>query len=237
MKSKNKILFHDFMKRDGVAPIRKTKIPIPAASYRVLRDFTEILRISALHFRKESFVIAVVIALSVKSFVFAAYTIPSSSMEPTLLVGDYLLANRLSYVMKVPYTDIAIFSLGEPNRGDIIIFRYPKDRRKNFVKRVIAKAGDIVEIRDKRLFVNGQRVEDGNSQFLDPRVFSHSTSNRDNFGPVTVPKESFFVMGDNRDNSSDSRFWGFLKKRDLLGKAKVIYFSIHHWVIKVIVCL
>lgn len=173
----------------------------------------------------ESLIIAVVIALSVKSLVFAAYTIPSSSMEPTLLVGDYLIANRLSYVMKVPFTETVLFTLGEPDRGDIIIFRYPKDRGKNFVKRVMAKPGDIVEIKDKVVHANGQRAVDAAAYFLDSRVIPGNASPRDNFGPVTVPKDSYFVMGDNRDNSSDSRFWGFLKKKDLVGKAEIIYFS------------
>lgn len=173
----------------------------------------------------ESLIIAVVIALSVKSLVFAAYTIPSSSMEPTLLVGDYLIANRLSYVMKVPFTDMVLFTLGEPKRGDIVIFRYPKDRSKDFVKRVMAKPGDIVEIKDKVVHVNGQRAADAAAYFVDSRVIPGNASPRDNFGPITVPKDSYFVMGDNRDNSSDSRFWGFLKKKDLVGKAEIIYFS------------
>jgi signal peptidase I len=173
----------------------------------------------------ESIAIAAIIALSVKSLVFASYTIPSSSMEPTLLVGDYLFANRLSYVMKVPLTDIVVLTLGEPKRGDIIIFRYPEDRSKDFVKRVIAKKGDVVEIKDKVVFVNGQRVDIAAAHFTDSRMIPGSLSPRDNFGPVTVPEDSYFVMGDNRDNSADSRFWGFLKKEDLVGKAEIIYFS------------
>ena len=169
----------------------------------------------------ESLAIAAIIALSVRSFVFAAFTIPSGSMEPTLLVGDYLIANRLSYVVKVPFTDVVVATLGEPERGDIIIFRYPKDRSKDFIKRVIAKPEDIVEIRDKVLYVNRERVNDTAAYFGDPRIIPA----RDNFGPVAVPNESYFVMGDNRDNSADSRFWGFLKKEDLVGKAEIIYFS------------
>ena len=173
----------------------------------------------------ESLVLAAIIALSVKSLVFAAYTVPSGSMEPTLLVGDYLIANRLSYVMKVPLTDIVFLTLGEPERGDIIIFRYPEDRSKDFVKRVIAKPGDVVEIRDKALFVNKERVNDTVAHFSDHRFIPGFLAPRDNFGPVPVPKDSYFVMGDNRDNSYDSRFWGFLKKDDLVGKAEIIYFS------------
>jgi signal peptidase I len=173
----------------------------------------------------ESLAIAVIIALSVKSLVFAAYTIPSGSMEPTLLVGDYLIANRLSYVVKVPFTDIVVLTLGEPKRGDIIIFRYPEDRSKDFVKRVIAKRGDVVQIENKVLYVNGRRVDIAAAHFIDSRMMPRFMSPRDNFGPVTVPKDSYFVMGDNRDNSADSRFWGFLKKEDLVGKVEIIYFS------------
>jgi signal peptidase I len=173
----------------------------------------------------ESVALAAAIALSVKSLVFAAYKIPSSSMEPTLLIGDYIIANRLSYVMKIPLTDIVFLTLGEPQRGDIIIFRYPKDRSKDFIKRVIGKAGDIIEIKDKVVYVNGQRVEITGARFDDSHIFPAYMQPRDNFGPVTVPKDSYFVMGDNRDNSADSRFWGFLQKSDLVGKAEIIFFS------------
>jgi signal peptidase I len=169
----------------------------------------------------ESLTIAVIIALSVRSLVFAAYKIPSGSMEPTLLVGDYLFASRLSYVVKIPFTDIVVLTLGEAERGDIIIFRYPIDRSKDFVKRVIAKTGDVVEIKDKIVYVNGQRLDISAAQFIDNRVIP----GRDNFGPITVPKDSYFVMGDNRDDSVDSRFWGFVNKKDLVGKAEIIWFS------------
>jgi signal peptidase I len=182
-------------------------------------------RKSTLRQYAESLALALVIALAVKSLAFATYKIPSGSMEPTLLVGDYIVANRLSYVMKVPLTDIVFLTLGEPERGDVIIFRYPEDRRKDFVKRVIAKQGDVVAIRDKVVSVNGRRVDVAAARFVDHRVIPRSVSPRDNFGPVTVPRDSYFVMGDNRDNSADSRFWGYLKKDDLVGKAEIIYFS------------
>jgi signal peptidase I len=173
----------------------------------------------------ESVVMAAAIALCVRSLVFATYTIPSGSMEPTLLIGDYLIANRLSYVVKVPFTDIVVLTLGEPSRGDIIIFRFPEDRSKDFVKRVIAKPGDIVEIRDKALYVNNERLNDQGAYFSDPRLIPGFIAPRDNFGPVTVPNDSYFVMGDNRDKSYDSRFWGSIKKEDLVGKAEIIWFS------------
>jgi signal peptidase I len=173
----------------------------------------------------ESLLIAVFLALFVRSFVVEAFTIPSGSMEPTLLVGDYLLVNRMSYVMKIPFTDTVLLNTGAPRRGDTIVFRYPLDHSKDFVKRVIAKEGDTVEIRDKAVYVNGSRAEDGNARFADPNVIPGNFSERDNFGPVTVPKDSYFAMGDNRDNSLDSRFWGFVKRDELVGRAVILYFS------------
>ena len=173
----------------------------------------------------ESLLIAVFLALFVRSFVVEAFTIPSGSMEPTLLVGDYLLVNRLSYVMKIPFTDTVLLNTGAPKRGDTIVFRYPVDHSKDFVKRVIAKEGDTVEIRNKAVYVNGSRAEDGNARFADPNVIPGNFSERDNFGPVTVPKDSYFAMGDNRDNSLDSRFWGFVKRDELVGRAVILYFS------------
>jgi signal peptidase I len=140
-------------------------------------------------------------------------------------VGDYLLVNRLSYVMKVPFTDIVLLNIGQPKRGDTIVFRYPEDHSKDFIKRVIAKEGDTVEIRDKVVYVNGSKVEDGNARFADHSIIPGNLSERDNFGPVIVPKDSYFAMGDNRDNSLDSRFWGFVKKDELVGKAVILYFS------------
>jgi signal peptidase I len=173
----------------------------------------------------ESLLVAVFLALFVRCFVVEAFTIPSSSMEPTHLVGDYLLVNRLSYVMKVPFTDIVLFSLGEPKHGDTIVFRYPLDHSKDFIKRVIAKEGDTVEIRDKVVHVNGLKADNKHARFADHNVIPGGLSERDNFGPVTVPKGSYFAMGDNRDNSLDSRFWGFVKKDELVGRAVILYFS------------
>ena len=174
----------------------------------------------------ETIAVAALLAIFVRSFVVEAFTIPSASMEPTLLVGDYLLANRLSYVVKVPFTDVVLFRLGEPKRGDIVIFRYPLDPSKDYVKRIIAKGGDTVEVRDKVVYVNGVRVEEGYAHFTDHMNIPGSRMPRDNFSPVKVPKDCYFAMGDNRDNSSDSRFWGFLKADDLVGKAEIIYFSL-----------
>ena len=173
----------------------------------------------------ESLLIAALIAFFVRSFFIQAFKIPSSSMEPTLLVGDHLLVNRLSYVMKVPFTDIVLFRLGEPHKGDVVVFRYPVDRGKDFIKRVIATGGDVVEIKDKVLYVNGTRTKDPHAFFAESSLIPGQFSQRDNYGPVTVPKGAYFMMGDNRDRSLDSRFWGFVETRDLVGRALVLYFS------------
>ncbi len=173
----------------------------------------------------ESFIIALVIAFFVRSFFIQAFKIPSSSMEPTLLIGDHLLVNRMSYVVKVPFTDIVLLNLGKAKRGDIIVFRYPQDRAKDFIKRVIATEGETVEIKDKAIYVNGQRIIDPWGRFADREIIPGELSPKDNFRPVKVPAGSYFVMGDNRDRSLDSRFWGFVAQEDLVGKALILYFS------------
>ncbi|MGD0237114.1 MAG: signal peptidase I [Syntrophorhabdales bacterium] len=173
----------------------------------------------------ESLIIAALIAFFVRSFVVQAFKIPSSSMEPTLLVGDHLLVNRLSYVVKVPFTDIVLLHIGGPKRGDVVVFRYPEDRTKDFIKRVIGTEGDVVEIKDKVVYVNGKRADYPQAVFAEPIIIPGYFSPRDNLGPLTVPKDCYFVMGDNRDRSLDSRFWGFVKYDDFVGRALIIYFS------------
>jgi signal peptidase I len=173
----------------------------------------------------ESLIIAAIIAFFVRGFFIQAFKIPSSSMEPTLLIGDHLLVNRLSYVMKVPFTDTVIFSLGDPKREDVIVFRYPVDRSKDFIKRVIAIEGDTVEIKNKVIYINGEKINDRWGHYSDSGAIPGYLSPKDNLGPVTVPKDSYFVMGDNRDRSLDSRFWGFVRKEDLVGRALILYFS------------
>lgn len=173
----------------------------------------------------ESLIIAAVIAFFVRSFFIQAFKIPSSSMEPTLLVGDHLLVNRLAYVVKVPFTDIVILNTGKPKRGDVVVFRYPKDMSKDFIKRVIAQEGEKVEIRDKAIYVDGRRIDDRWGTFAEQTLIPGFISPRDNMPPVVVPKGSYFVMGDNRDRSLDGRFWGFVKTDLFVGRALVIYFS------------
>ncbi|HEX2964487.1 MAG TPA: signal peptidase I [Syntrophorhabdaceae bacterium] len=183
----------------------------------------------------ESLLIAVIIALFVRSVFIQAYKIPSGSMEPTLLVGDHLLVNRLSYVVKVPYFDNVIATLGKPKRGDVIVFRYPENTKVDFIKRVIATEGQTIEVKDKVIYINGTKTPDQwghyNNNRPEPRnpyikdMFGpHS---KDNFGPYVVPKDAVFAMGDNRDNSADSRFWGPVLKEHLVGRALIIYFSLN----------
>ena len=176
----------------------------------------------------ESLVIAAIIALLVRGFVVQAFRIPSGSMEPTLLVGDHLIVNRMSYVVKVPFTDIVIFHVGNPKKGDVIVFRYPVDPTKDFIKRVIATEGDIVQIKDKVVYINGQKVADPHAFFAEGNsIIPAQLSPRDSFGPVKVPKNHFFAMGDNRDRSLDGRFWGFVDRDDLVGRALILYFSLN----------
>jgi len=173
----------------------------------------------------EALIIAAIIAFFVRSFFIQAFKIPSSSMEPTLLIGDHLLVNRLSYVVKVPFTDIVLLNIGSPERGDVVVFRYPVDRTKDFIKRVIATEGETIEIRDKVIYVNGKQIKDPWGVYLDTNILPAYIAPKDNLRPTKVPKDSYFVMGDNRDRSLDSRFWGFVRKDDLVGRALILYFS------------
>jgi len=168
----------------------------------------------------EALVIAIVLALIIRMFVVEAFKIPSGSMIPTLLVGDHLLVSKF------------IYKFAEPEREDIIVFKYPDDPSRNFIKRIIAVGGDVIEVRDKAVYVNGaQQQEQGyDVQHVSQEVLSAEYSPRDNFGPVTVPPNSYFMMGDNRDSSLDSRFWQnrFVNRRSIVGKALIIYWSWKH---------
>jgi len=173
----------------------------------------------------ESIVIAVVMALIIKAFVIQAFKIPSGSMIPTLKIGDHILVNKFIYGTKLPFTDRIIIPLKRPNRGDIIVFKFPDDEKKDFIKRVIGLPGDIVEIKGKGVYINGSPIDDSYAVHSDPMVYPSGIQPRDNFGPLTVPQDSYFVMGDNRDFSLDSRYWGFVKLNKIKGKAFIIYWS------------
>ena len=169
----------------------------------------------------EGLLTAVVIAAILKLFIIQAFRIPSGSMIPTLRIGDQILVSKLSYGLKNPFHDRYLFRTGSPKRGDVVVFKYPKDESKDFIKRVVGIPGDHIVIRKKQIFVNGVLQKEPYIQILDPTT---DQSPRDNF-ETTVPPHSYFVMGDNRDDSYDSRFWGFVKSRKIVGRAILIYWS------------
>ena len=179
---------------------------------QVVREYAEVL------------IIALALALFIRTFIIQAFKIPSGSMIPTLEIGDHILVSKFSYGVKIPFTDICFLDFHKPEREDVIVFREPKQGKKDFIKRVIGLPGDHVEVRQKKLFINGQFQEDRHAYFAGNRFRSKT----DNYGPVTVPEGHYFMMGDNRDNSSDSRVWGFVPFENIRGKALIIYIS---WVI------
>ncbi len=173
----------------------------------------------------ESVLIAFVIAAFIISFIVQAFKIPSGSMIPTLLIGDHLFVNKFIYGVKIPYIRKTIIPVTDPKREDVIVFIYPQDRSKDFIKRVIGVAGDTIEMKNKKLFINGKAYADPYGVYDDPAILPADVQPRDNFGPVVVPEHSLFVMGDNRDHSLDSRFWGFVDLKDVQGKAFILYWS------------
>jgi len=177
----------------------------------------------------EALVIAFILALIIKFFLIQAFSIPSGSMENTLLIGDYLLVNKLSYGIRNPLTNKVVIPTGQPQRGDVAVFIFPQDHSKDYIKRIIGLPGDRIQIVNKKLYINGKLTETPQAQYVDPVVIppprSPIESARDNFGPVVVPPNHYFAMGDNRDRSYDSRFWGFVPMDNFKGKAMIIYFS------------
>ncbi len=174
----------------------------------------------------ESIVVALIIALFIRAFFIQAFKIPSTSMVPTLLVGDHLLVTKFIYGTHIPFTDKVIWRIKKPKRGDILIFKCPVDQGKYYVKRVIGEPGDIIEIRNKVVYINGKRIKDPWGRHIDPTIYPREINPRDNFGPYKVPPDSYFVMGDNRDESFDSRFWGPVEYKYIRGgKPLIIYFS------------
>ena len=173
----------------------------------------------------EAILVAIVLALFIRTFVIQAFKIPSGSMKETLLIGDHILVNKFIYGVKVPYLQTTIVPITNPKHGDIVVFKFPEDPTKDFIKRVIAVAGDVLEVRDKQVYVNRKLLNHDFGIHTDSYIFPSSVQPRDNFGPVVVPEKSIFVMGDNRDQSYDSRFWGFVNLKALKGKALMIYWS------------
>jgi signal peptidase I len=198
----------------------------------------------------EPFLIAALVALFIRQFVVEAFKIPSGSMIPTLTIGDHLLVNKFVYGPRIPFTDTRVFTWKEPKRGEIIVFKYPESEDKNFIKRVVGVPGDKIQIVNGKLLINdrpvpltpvtspaGEDAEKASRSYGKPMVFEEQLGtvnhqiqylmdqSQKNDGPWLVPEDSVFVMGDNRDNSQDSRFWGFVQRKKILGRALIIYWS------------
>ncbi len=179
----------------------------------------------------ESIVIAVILALFVRTFVLQAFKIPTGSMENNLLIGDHLLVNKFRYAPVSSSIERALLPIGGINRGDVLVFKYPVEPDRDFIKRVIGLPGETLELKQKKIYINGQPLNEPYVHFLEePRKnteLSEVTSSdvRENYGPVTVPPNQYFMMGDNRDNSADSRYWGFMPRDYVKGKALLIYWS------------
>ncbi len=194
----------------------------------------------------EALAIAILLALFIRTFVIQAFKIPSGSMKPTLIIGDHLLVNKFSYGIRIPLIDRFLIQFNKPKRGDIIVFKWPKDESKDFIKRVIGIEGDVIEIKNDILYVNREKVvteyiakyndndiseADRCEEFLGgtKHYILDQYVRYEDFGPVTVPENTVFVMGDNRDNSQDSRYWGFVSLNKIKGKALIIYWSWPSW--------
>lgn len=194
------------------------KAPVAADKPRKsqLRDWTEAL------------IVAAVLALIIRTFVVQAFKIPSGSMEDTLLIGDHLLVNKFIYGTTLPFADGPVLTIRDPQRGDIIVFEFPEDKdksyfkRRDFIKRVVGLPGDEVEIRQKHVYINGEQYRTEEALFKDGTL---TAGPRDNMAAVFVPADSYFVMGDNRDRSYDSRFWGFVQRPAIKGLAFIKYWS------------
>lgn len=185
----------------------------PKHEKSVIREYTEAI------------LVAIVLALFIRSFVVQAFKIPSGSMLPTLQIGDHLLVNKFIYGVKIPIVGTVLVPWKTPARDDVVVFRFPKDRSIDYIKRVVAVAGDTVEMKNKQLYVNGEAANNPHAHNTTHTIMESSAGPRDNMGPVKVPEGRIFVMGDNRDNSYDSRFWGFVDLNDVLGKAFILYWS------------
>jgi signal peptidase I len=179
----------------------------------------------------ESIVIAVILALFIRTFVVQAFKIPTGSMEENLLIGDHLLVNKFVFGPSETGAERTLLPVGTIKRRDIIVFKYPEDPERDFIKRVIGLPGETVEVREKKVYINGTALDEPYVHFLAPPSAPselHEVTSfdvRERFGPVTVPADQYFMMGDNRDNSADSRYWGFLRRDYIKGKALVIYWS------------
>ena len=173
----------------------------------------------------EAIIIALLLALFIRTFVVQAFKIPSGSMLNTLLIGDHILVTKFIYGIKNPFNGNTWIPLKKPQRRDVVVFKYPLNPKQDYIKRVVGVEGDQIEIKDKKVYVNGEPQEESYAIFLDNKILPPGQQSRDNMGPKTVPPNSLFVMGDNRDNSYDSRFWNFVDLKAVKGKAFILYWS------------
>jgi signal peptidase I len=176
----------------------------------------------------ESIVIAVILALFVRTWAVQAFKIPTGSMENNLLIGDHLLVNKFVFGPSASAAERSLLPMREIRRHDVVVFKYPDEPERDFIKRVVGLPGETLELRDKKVYINGQPLDEPFVHFLDPVSHSSEVTSfdvRERYGPVRVPDGQYFVMGDNRDNSQDSRYWGFLPRSHIKGRALMIYWS------------
>lgn len=179
----------------------------------------------------EALLFALILALIIRTFLFQAFKIPSGSMEDTLLIGDHLLVNKFIYGTQLPFMEDRFLALRNPQRGDIIVFEFPMDaeksyfQRRDFIKRVIGMPGDRIEVRNKQVLVNGEPYKLPQEVHKELDIIPGNLQPRDFMGPVEIPEGHYFVMGDNRDRSFDSRFWGFVPEQNIKGLAFIKYWS------------
>ena len=185
----------------------------PVKAKHIVREYTE------------SILIAVLLALVIRTFIVQAFKIPSGSMEDTLAIGDHILVNKFIFGSKIPFTDRRLLKIRDPRQGDVIVFEYPEDPSKDFIKRVVGTPGDTVEVKDKRVYVNGRLYANPHEVHKEADTIPKELQPRDNKDPIKVPAGSYFVMGDNRDRSYDSRFWGFVPMEKIKGLAFIKYWS------------
>jgi signal peptidase I len=185
---------------------------------------SEIRKKSAIREWAESIVIAFILAMIIRAFIVQAFKIPTGSMRSTLLEGDLILVNKLIYGARVPFTDIRLPALRQPRRGDVIVFIYPEDRKKDFIKRLVALPGEKVEIKNGTIYINGTALS--NPNFSLRFYYNRGDFAKEGQG-IVVPDDSFFVLGDNSASSKDSRYWGFVPKKNILGKAILIYWPLN----------
>jgi signal peptidase I len=176
----------------------------------------------------ESIVIAVILALFVRTWVVQAFKIPTGSMENNLLIGDHLLVNKFVFGPTATGLERAVLPVREPRRRDVVVFKFPNEPERDFIKRVIGLPGETLELRNKKVYINGEPLDEPYVHFLEPASDSQEVTSfdvRERYGPVQIPVGQYFVMGDNRDNSQDSRYWGFLPRHYIKGRALMIYWS------------